>query len=274
MGGAQPPVHKEPDPVPFDVTYKTEADVPTDYRKHAVKKDDGSYVLSVTANGRVTEFRDNNIALKKEKDTWGAERTGFVSLIGEKPEEFKTELERLKALDQQVKDGEITGTAKIETTVQERMTAAKAGYEGQLRDAGQKLTASETAKAVLRQKYERLSLHTQLTAVILAAESGARPEALPDILAAAETQWKVQEDGSIVRMDGDTKIYGDNGDPMSPKEWLEKFLKSKNYFAKVSAGGGATGAANAVGLTGISQEALDKMSPTARIRMARSQQRR
>jgi hypothetical protein len=262
----------EPDPVPIELKYKTKDEAPEDFREHLVEKD-GAFIVSASPTKKVTEFRDKNVILLKSQDDLTAANTTYKALVGDDLEKFKAELVEMRDIRQQVTDGKITGTAKIEATVQERVTAAKGGFEAQIKALGDKFTASEGAKAQWKQKFERLSLHQQLTAVILANESGARSDALPDILASAEAQWRVQEDGSIVRMDGDTKIYGDNGDPMAPKEWLEKLLKAKPFFSKVSAGGGATGAVDGLP-PGANTEAFLKLSPVARMQAARSQARR
>lgn len=256
-----------------DLSYAKKDEIPEELREHAVEKD-GAFVVSVAPMKRVTEFRDNNIALKQKLETVEPRLAVLQALVGEDPEKFKGELAEMRDIHQQVKDGKLKGSTAVKDEVDARLASAKSGYEDQLKAAGTKLIATEAKSTEWEAKFKRLALRQELTIAIMSKDSGALPEATPDILACAESDWKVQDDGTLVRMNGDVKVYGASGDPMSPKEWLAGLLKQKPYFAKESAGGGASGGRDPNGLGGLSKEALNKLKPVEKMRLARQAARR
>jgi hypothetical protein len=105
----------------------------------------------------------------------------------------------------------------------------------------------------------------------MSKDSGANPEALPDILSRASRTFTVTEKGQVVAMDGDAVLYGaDGATPMSPREWLGKVIEEAPYLSKSSAGGGAAGNRGDEKFGGMSADEFNKLSPQRRMEIARS----
>lgn len=257
-----------------DIRLPKKEDFPEGLREHAVEKD-GAFVLDVSPTAKVSEFRDNNIALKKKVEGLEPAVAALKEVVGEDLPGFKSELARLRDIDQQVKDKKLQGTNAINEAVEARITASKQAHEEAIRAAATKQAQTEQTARDWEGKFKRQVLRQTLTAAVVHPESGALVEALEDILGCGEADWRVGDDGTPVRMDGDTKVYGANAEPMSPKEWLADLLKRKPYFAKPSAGGGALGGrGGANGQRKFSQEALGKMNPVDRLAATRPSSRR
>lgn len=251
-----------------DIVFKTLEEIPEGLREHAESKD-GAFVLDAVPGKKLKEFRDTNISVVKERDAHKNENATWRSKVGEDPEKIALELVELRGIKQKVDDGKLSGTDKIEAQVATRAKAIEDGYKGQLSERDTKISAYEARNKDLALKWKRSVLRQEITAVALEGDSGANPAALTDILACAEGDFSIQDDGRLVRTDGDKVVYGaDTVTPMSPKEWLAGLLKQKTYFQKPSSGGGA-GGGRGTGNFGMSDADFQKLPPAERLRIAR-----
>lgn len=251
-----------------DIVFKTLEEIPEGLREHAEAKD-GTFVLDAAPGKKLKEFRTNNEALLKERDGLRNSLGIFTSKVGEDPEKLLVELTELRGIKQKVDDGKLSGTDKIEAQVATRVKGIEDGYKGQITARDEKLNLVEARNKDLALKWKRSVLRQEITAVALEGDSGANPAALTDILACAEGDFSIQDDGKLVRTDGDKVVYGaDTVTPMSPKEWLAGLLKSKTYFQKPSTGGGA-GGGRGTGNFGMSDADFQKLPPADRLRIAR-----
>lgn len=251
-----------------DIVFKTLEEIPEGLREHAEAKD-GAFVVDAAPGKKLKEFRETNISVVKERDQHKNENAVWRSKVGEDPEKVVLELTELRSIKQKVDDGKLSGTDKIEAQVAGRVKAVEDGYKGQIAERDQKLTVVEARNADLALKWKRSVLRQEITAVALEGDSGANPAALTDILACAEADFAIQDNGQLVRTDGDKVVYGaDTVTPMSPKEWLAGLLKQKTYFQKPSAGGGASGG-RGTGSFGMSDADFQKLPPADRMRIAR-----
>lgn len=257
-----------------DILFKTKEEIPEGLREHAEERN-GAFAVDVAPGKKLKEFRDNNIAIARERDELKTKVTTYASKIGEDVEAVASELVALRTIKQQVDDQKLVGTDKIEATVLQRVQAIEKGYKDQLTEANQKLTNTLAKTQTFESRFKRSVLHQGITSVVLDGESGANPQALGDILACAETDFAVSDDGRFSPVKDGKTVYGADGvTPMTPKEWLSGLLKSKPYFQKPSAGGGATGGRASGNDFGMSDEAFQKLSPAARLSLAREQQSR
>lgn len=251
-----------------DIVFKTQEEIPEGLREHAEAKD-GAFVVDVAPGKKLKEFRDTNIAVVKERDQHKNENAIWRSKIGEDPEKIAGELTELRAIKLKVDEGKLSAPDKIEAAANGRVKVIEDGYKAQIAERDQKLGVLTTRNGDLALKWKRSVLRQEITAVALEDASGANPAALTDILACAEGDFAIQDNGQLVRMDGEKVIYGsDTVTPMSPKEWLAGLLKSKTYFQKPSTGGGA-GGGRGTGNFGMSEEAFNKLPPAERMRIAR-----
>lgn len=252
-----------------DVIFTALEQIPEGLREDA-KQVDGKFVVNLVPAKKLTEFRDNNINLSRERDELKSKYEAVIPLIGDDPTKFATELNELRSTAQLVKDGKLKGSEAIQAEVENRIKTQRETLEGQLREAGQKLQATDSDRNQWKTKYEKSVLHQKITNAVIGKDSVANPEALPDILARAEQLFVVQPDGNIVPKKGDTIIYGSDGaSPMSPTEWLTKLVSESPYLGKSSAGGGANGGRDGGNKFGMTDEAFQKLPPQERIKLAR-----
>jgi hypothetical protein len=241
--------------------------------REAAKQNGNEFVVSVVPSGKLAEFRDNNIELKRQVESLTGTVSALKPIIGEDIEAFRSKYSDLEATYQQVKDGKLKGTEAIAAEVANRVKASQETFEGQLREAGTKLNTTTAERDQWKSKYERSVLHQQITNAVVGKDSIANPEALPDILSRAEQLFVVQPDGTIVPKKGDTILYGaDGASPMSPKEWLTKLVAEAPYLGKASAGGGANGNRNSGDTYGMPAADFAKLSPPERIKRHREAQ--
>lgn len=253
-----------------DITFDSLEKVPEGLREHA-KQTDGKFVVNVVPNAKLQEFRDNNIAISKERDAYKDRVAVLSGLVGEDPEKFKAEVTELRAVAQKVKDGQLKGTDAVQKEVEARLEAATGTLKAQLAEQGSKMSALEQSNTGWKSKYEKQVLHQYITNAVVGKDSIANPEALPDILARAEQVFRVKDEG-IVPMKGDVVMYGSDGtNPMTPREWLTKLVETAPYLGKASAGGGARGSDNAEKrYGGLAKADFDKLPPAERIALARA----
>lgn len=252
------------------ITYSARADIPEELAEF-VKEADGKFTVDVGPKAKINEFRDNNIALKQERDALKEKLTKYSSL-GDDPTKLTDELRVLREVDQLVKDGKLKGTDAISAEVEKRLKEARDGYEAQIRDLTNKVGAADQKAAQADQRWRGSVLDQRITNAVLAEDSNVNPATLPDVLARARGLYTVTDDGKLVPKQGDTVVYGSDGEPMQPKEWLTKVLADAPYLGKASAGGGADGGAGGKELGGLSQEAFSKLSPEERITRFRAAQ--
>ena len=253
-----------------DLTYDSLDAVPEGLREDA-KQQDGKYVVNVVSNRKLTEFRDNNIALRQKVDLYEPVLTAYRSL-GEDPSKLVTEVTELRQVAQQVKDGTLKGSAAIKEETERRVRESLQQREGEFQQKDVKIRELANETSTWKTKYERSILDQQITNAIVAADSVANPAALPDILSRAAGLFVVQSDGSIVPKKGDTVIYGADGvTPMTVKEWLTKLVAEAAYLGKPSTGGGSAGSGtgNVSQKYGMSDADFAKLPASERIRLAR-----
>lgn len=252
-----------------DITFDALEKIPDGLREYA-KQSDGKYVVSVAPNVKLQEFRDNNINLAKERDTYKGKWEAVSPIIGDDVDGFKTRYTEYDTMVQQVKDGKLKGSDAIQKEVDARVKAVSEGYTTQLKDLSTKLTNLSGDRDTWKSKFERSVLHREITNAVVAKDSPANPEALPDITARFERLFTVSPDGKLIPKRGDEVIYGaDGASPMSPKEWLTKEIMASPYLGKASTGGGAGGGRGSGDSFGMSQADFQKLSPQQRITMAR-----
>lgn len=250
-----------------DLTYAKREEVPTELADH-VKEVEGKFVVSVVAKAQLTEFRDRNIAVSKERDTYKAQLEGYAGLVGADLEAAKANLAELRDIKQQVADGKLKGDPAVQAEVTRRLKDVNEQHQRDLAAAAKARDDEKAARLAAEDKLKRSTVEQAVTNAVLAKESGVNPTALPDVLHRAHAIFSVENDRLIAK-NGDAIQYGSDGvTPLSPKEWLSKVLQEAPYLGLQSNGGGASG--DKTGLKGVSETELHQMSGTEMIRRARA----
>lgn len=254
-----------------EIKLSTKEAFPEGLRELATEKD-GGFVVDVVPKAKIDEFRTNNVNLKVENDALKNKVTVYEGIVGTDPEKMKTELADLRTMAQQVKDGKLKGSTEVTAELERRTAEMKQGFETQLRDMGLKLTNVSKEKDDLKSDFDRTKIDQLVTSAVLAEDSGVNPAALTDVLTRARGAYRVNTEGKVVAMQGDTVVYGSDGvTPLPPKEWLGKVLAEAPYLAKPSAGGGANGGAKGKSGDMASDPGFQSLPPAERIKRFRAQ---
>jgi hypothetical protein len=215
-------------------SYKMKDEVPSEQAGLYVERD-GAWVLDVDGvvdKGKHDEFRDTNVALRKELEE---QKKRFEGID---PEEVRKLAEEKRKLEetQQLKLGE------VEKVLENRLKTARADWEKQF--------ASVTS--------ERDALSVRLTAIqidqgviTVATKKGLRPTAMPDITARARSVFRLVNGApTAFEADGKTVRAGKDGiTPMTLEEWVDAQVSDAPHLFESNAGGGAAGDASGGGAT-------------------------
>lgn len=257
--------------MPHDLTFESIDEVPEGLRYEGLKPgEDGKVKISVVPKSRLDEFRNNNITVSQERDTFRTRAEQLAEIVGEDPEAFKADYEALKKIKQRVDDGELKVSDDVEKVVNERVAAMKDNYESLLaEERGKSKTHADRATA-LDTKIKQGHIERMITEACLRPDSGVRPEAIGEFVRDAVEVWVFPQDGN-----GDPKpmrkgsvIYGENGtDAMTPDEWVASLKKNKAHRFKGSGGGGAPGGDSAANVGNFTAEEFKKLSARQRLQI-------
>lgn len=214
-------------------------EVPEEHRALYVEKD-GKYALPVEGaveKARLDEFRDGNVALKKQIEELQAKFNGID------PEAARELLEQQK----KQRNKELIEAGKVEELLAERVSSMRAEYENALK-------ALHEEKSTLATTLEGLVIDNALRDA--AVKNGVRPSAIEDVLLRGKRVFKLQE-GQAVGMDGDRPLYGKDGSPMSVSEWVSGLSNQAPHLFEISTGSNAK-ATNSASGSGVVRGAIRK----------------
>ena len=254
--------------------FKTKDEIPADFHDIVTEKD-GAFEINVVSSAKLDQFRENNIAVSKERDDlkkWKGERE---SIFGEATlDDFNKELTELRGTAQKVKDGTLTAKGDIEAEVTKRTETMRGTLEAQIAaKAGEAKSWKEKAEAS-ESKLRMTIVDNAINSLAIDKKFGLNPKALPDVLARARGLFEVQADGSLVPKRNGEILRGEDGtSPMTPSEWLVNLRKEAEYYFLGSNGGGATGdqGAGKANLGGYTEKDFNALSPIERLKIANRQ---
>lgn len=192
------------------------------------KADDGKYYLQVegaVAKSRLDEFRDKNIELSKQLET-------FKGVDVEEYKKLKTEVSELRA--QLEKKGDRLTDEQIDAMLQERTKSMKTEFENQIKERDEQI-------GIMTRQLESLVIDNAVREAALAND--VVKTALEDVVLRAKTVFRLQ-DGQAVPFDKKGQmIYGKDGaSPMSPAEWIKGLrTEAPHLFSKPSGSGSSGG---------------------------------
>lgn len=251
------------------ITFESKDKIPEGLQDHA-NEENGVFLINVVPKAKLDEFRENNISLAEERDRLKSTVDRF-SAIGsiEQLEELNTELETLRDLDQKVKDGKLKPGDDFERELENRVRSMRESLEAQLAEAEKRNKEQASQIKAGDERYNSTIIERHVTDAALKEGSGVNTSAIPDILARARSVFKVNENGEVVPMRGDTIIYGEDGaTPMTSAEWLGSLKKDAPHFFKDNSGGGAGGSDDTKYPNGMSKEEFNKLPASERLKYA------
>ena len=223
--------------------------VPEALREFYAEKD-GKFVLQaegLSPTARVNEFRENNLALKREMDELRARFDGVD------PDRFRELSER----EQKQRDKKLIDAGKVDELVAERVAALKA-------DADKQIGTRDASLAALTKQLESLVVDNAIRDA--AAKASVRPTAVDDVLLRGRQVFRLQ-DGKAVPMEGDKIAYGKDGEPMTIHEWVGGLSERAPHLFETSTGTGATGSTGAAvaGSKTMSRAQFETLGATERL---------
>jgi hypothetical protein len=174
------------------------------------------------ANGKVVEFRDTNIALKKQVDELTPKVKAFEGIDAEAAR---------AALDAQklLKDKGVTKPDDLQNIVNAAVTAA-------LKPVQEQLVTITSTNAENQKRADGLTLRSTLSDVF--TKAGGQATALDFVISRAQGVFKV--DGGKVVPEANQFSADKPGEPLSVDEWLTRQTKEIPFAFKASSGGGAS----------------------------------
>jgi hypothetical protein len=195
--------------------------------------EDGAYDLNVEGmvhKSKLDEFRANNIKANKELE----QKTELLSKID------LDEYAKLKDQSQKMKDQDLIDAGKVDELVQQRTERAISEAQHRI-DASAQAMEEATQRASKAEK-ERDSFLVETKIKDEGIAYGVRPEALPDLMARANRDFRLDPDTkTLVAMQGDQPLYNAKSQPLQVNEWLQMTETSAPHLFKNSSGGGASG---------------------------------
>jgi hypothetical protein len=188
----------------------------------------------VVPKSQVTEFRNNNINLLKEKEELAAKLGKFDGV------DMEAYNKALKAA-QDAADNKLLDAGKVDEVVDKRTERMRADFEGQTAALNTRIEALTGDKDKLTGQLSNVLIDSQIQQAI--NEVGKpRAGATQDILSRGRSLFKLIEGKPVpVGVDGNP-IFGKDGKaPMTFTEWATGLKESAGFLFDSASGGGAAG---------------------------------
>jgi hypothetical protein len=246
--------------------------VPDGLREFA-KDADGKITVNVVPEAKLSEFRDNNITVSKERDSFRDQLDVYKKIVGDSPEDFEKDLQDLRLTRDRVAQGDLKESRAVEEAVGKRTEEMRKKYDEELQTKGKETAAWRQRATEAENRYRESLVVQAVKDAANAPDSGVDPLATSDIAKRALGIFKVTDDYKLVPMNGDAPIYGSDGvSAMTPKEWLAKLKEEAPYFFKASQGGGSGGETTRKTLMGHTMKDLRAMTSAEKLAIANKEQ--
>lgn len=227
----------------LEATVKDLESVDEKFRGLYKKLDDGTFSIDLEGpkelKARVDEFRQNNIAYRKELEDL---KQKLQSVDGIDPEKYKQGQEALETLEKQA-DKKLIDEGKIDEVVSSRTERMRQDYEG-------KIKALEESHSKMKEQNEEMLHYIERSKVEVEASTAlnsvgmVKKGAMGDLINRALGTWRFDAQTkqiSPVGSDGKT-IYGkDPQTIMTMKEWAEQQLVDAPFLFEANTGGESKG---------------------------------
>lgn len=215
-------------------------DIDEKYHDLYVKKGD-EFVLDVEEkqDDRLSEFRQNNIELKKANDELKKQLADLQKIVEPFKDMKPDEIQKAKdALAEQAKnrDKKLIEEGKVDEVVAARTATMKEDYDRRLTQAQKTIETLTAANTNHSAKLKKLTIRSTVMNAIDAV-GAIRQGAADDVLSRAEAVWDLDEHGNLKGKD----LYNSSGKDMTMEEWAKDLLQKAPHLFESSQGGGAGG---------------------------------
>ena len=259
------------------LTFETLSEIPEDLRDTAKEGEDGKYTVKVAPADKITEFRENNVALSQERDDLVGKISQYEQVTGVSLEDlgqgklndFAKLLEGLRETKQKVDDGALVENTSLEEAAAQRVTDVTASFKGQLAEIAKDRDAWKNRAASAEDRADNMMVENAIRLAASDPDVAMLDKAVALVLPGAFNTFRIDEGKIVPKTKDGTVIYGQDGvTPMSVKEWLLKQRDDNDFLFKGSKGGGASGSDQRSGGR-LSAAELQNMTPQQRINYAR-----
>lgn len=212
------------------------------------KEIDGKYVLDadIEAHPQVQGLRGAykadhaQVQTLKEKFQ-GVDLERWNKLKSLKDEDF----ELLETLRNDTRKSTPNGTASstqldLEAEIEKRLRPMKTAHQAELEKRAEMQRAVEAERESIREEMRRTRIQTALMAAC--TEAGVLPNAVEDVVSLSHRYFKINDNGEVTAVDPTgVDLFGSDGKPMRPREWISTRGAEKAHWFPLNAGGGANG---------------------------------
>jgi len=187
---------------------------------------------------KLGEFRDNNVALRKEVDDF-KDKFGKVDL-----EQYQKAVDFMGKIEKQQKDEEeakLLKAGSIDEVVARRTETMKTDYQKQLDALTTARDGAITEGAMLRTKLGELLIGRDAQVELSNLGVKVAKGGLRDLMSRAHSDWSVDAEGNMIAQRGGEKLFGKDGAPLKMKEWAEMIVDDAGHLFEGGKGGGAPG---------------------------------
>lgn len=215
----------------------------------------GKFVLQVDGavpKTRVDEFRNNNLALKRQLDEMN------VRFDGVDPEVFR----ELSSQATKLRDKKLVDSGKFDELMAARVEAMKADHDA-------KYGALKTERDATKSQLESLLIDGALRDA--AMKASVRATAIDDVLLRGRQTFRLA-DGKATAFDGDKALYGKDSEPLAVSDWVVGLAERAPHLFEPSNGGNAPkgGSQSAGGKNTIKRSAWDALGPAEKMAAAKT----
>jgi hypothetical protein len=203
------------------------------------KQTEGGFMLEVDDKdfkSRLDEFRNNNIALKKEKERLEAEMQRFKGIDPDKYEEAQEALKKVKALEEK----KLLEAGEVDKVVEQRVAEMRRSFEAQVNAKDQRLKQLEGENGTFRGRLGALLIDQGISEAV-SKFGQPRKGAIADIRNRAHALFQVDNEGNVKPLTGDGKGFDSEGNPLTFDTFAKRLLDEAPYLFEPSSGGGAGG---------------------------------
>jgi len=206
-------------------SYDTEAEIPEALKNEYVQKD-GKWVLQVdgaVSKTQLDTFRDNNNALKKERDELKALKQAL-----EEHGITVEEAARLKGIEGDLNEQKLFKKGEIDKIMADRLSDVTKKHDKAMSEAKAQLAKINKELEVMR---------IDEAAVAIALKNGLEDTAVDDIKHRAREKFKLV-DGRPKAIEEDGSESYQDGEPLTFERWIQGLKPNYPHLFKRSTGGG------------------------------------
>ena len=236
-------------------TYDNVESIPEGLESIYTKQDDGSFKVTVEGQvdkGRVDEFRDNNINLRKEIEGFEAGKIEQENSMNELKAQLDAVTDKFSGIDldewnslqaerkanaekELIEKGDVDAliNSRVDEVIaakQKELATQKSSYDAQVASLQDDLLNYDG-------QLNTMLVDNELTKI--AADAGVRSSAMEDVLSRGRAVFRVEDGQAVAFNEAGRQMYLDDAvTPLNINSWVEGLTKSAPHLFESSVGAG------------------------------------